>query len=395
VLILVLNAGSSSLKFNLVNMEEERTLADGIAERIGISEGFIRWTIQGEKGRLELDMANHKKALAAIMDQLRHTVLGEDQEVYAVGHRVAHGGPNFGDSEVITPAVLKEIEELAFYAPLHNPASASGIRTAQELFPGVPQVAVFDTSFHHSMPEYAYTYGLPYELCQRLGLRRYGFHGTSHRYVAERTANLLGKPLEATKIITCHLGNGSSITAVHNGRSVDTSMGLTPLEGVVMGTRSGNLDPGVLTTLMEQEKLDGPALSALLNKKSGLLGISGVSSDCREVEEAMDKNKRARLAHEVLCYGVLKYVGGYAAAMNGVDAICFTAGIGENSPGLRSWICQRLGFLGVSLDEEINATRSKADRFISRPDSKVAVVVVPTNEELMIAREAKRLTSSH
>jgi acetate kinase len=243
------------------------------------------------------------------------------------------------------------------------------------------------------MPEYAYTYGLPYELCQRLGLRRYGFHGTSHKYVAERTATLIGKPLEASKIITCHLGNGSSITAVHNGRSVDTSMGLTPLEGVIMGTRSGSLDPGVLTTLMEQEKLDGPALSALLNKKSGLLGISGVSSDCREIEEAMATNKRAHLAHDVLCYGVLKYIGSYAAAMNGVDAITFTAGIGENSPGLRAWVCERLEFLGVKLDAESNATRSKADRFISTPDSRIPVVVIPTNEELMIARETQRLTS--
>jgi len=392
VLILVMNAGSSSLKFNLVDMEAEKTLADGIAERIGMSEGFIRWTIQGEKGRLELDMANHKKALKAIMDQLKQTVLTGDQDVAAVGHRVAHGGPNFGDPEVVTPAVLQEIEELAFYAPLHNPPAASGIRTAQELFPGVPQVAVFDTAFHHSMPEYAYTYGLPFELCQKLGLRRYGFHGTSHKYVAERTAGLIGKPIGASRIITCHLGNGSSITAVHNGRSVDTSMGLTPLEGVVMGTRCGSLDPGVLTTIMEQEKLDGPALSGLLNKKSGLLGISGVSSDCREIEAAMATNKRARLAHEVLCYGVLKYVGGYAAAMNGVDAITFTAGIGENSPDLRSWVCQRLAYLGVELDEEANTTRSKADRLISTPGSRIPVAVIPTNEELMIARETKRLT---
>ncbi|HLO68075.1 MAG TPA: acetate kinase [Holophaga sp.] len=394
MLILVLNAGSSSLKFNLVDMSEEKTLAEGIAERIGLSEGFIRWTISGEKGRLELDMANHKVALSAIMEQLRDTVLPEGTDVDAVGHRVAHGGPNFGDSEVITPAVLKEIEDLAFYAPLHNPPAASGIRTAQDLFPGVPQVAVFDTSFHHSMPDYAYTYGLPYELCQKLGLRRYGFHGTSHRYVAEKTAALIGKPFDACKIIVCHLGNGSSITAVHNGRSVDTSMGLTPLEGVVMGTRSGNLDPGVITTVMEQEKLDAAGMGALLNKKSGLLGISGVSSDCREVEEAMGKNRRARLAHEVLCYGVLKYIGGYAAAMNGVDAIVFTAGIGENSNDLRAWVCERLTYLGVKLDAEANKVRSKTGRFITTPDSRLPVAVIPTNEELMIAREAKRLTQA-
>jgi acetate kinase len=392
VLILVLNAGSSSLKFNLMDMDGEEILADGIAERIGLSEGFIRWTIQGEKGRLELDMTNHRKALAAIMEQLHKTVLVGDRTVGAVGHRVAHGGPNFGDPELITPAVLAEIEELAFYAPLHNPANATGIRTAQEMFPGVPQVAVFDTAFHHSMPDYAYTYGLPYDLCQKLGLRRYGFHGTSHQYVAERTAALLGKPIENLKIITCHLGNGSSITAVHGGKSVDTSMGLTPLEGVIMGTRCGNVDPGVLTTLMEQEKLDGKALTALLNKKSGLLGISGVSSDCREVEDAAPKNKHARLALETLWYGVLKYVGGYAAAMDGVDAITFTAGIGENSPQGRAWVCNRLNYLGVKYDAAANGERSKADRLISTPESKVAVAVIPTNEELMIARCTLRLT---
>jgi acetate kinase len=393
VLILVLNAGSSSLKFNLLDMDNEESLADGIAERVGMSEGFIRWTIQGEKGRLELDMNGHRKALSAIMDKLRETVLGDDREVHAVGHRVAHGGPNFGTPELITPAVLAEIEELAFYAPLHNPPAASGIRTAMEMFPGVPQVAVFDTAFHHSMPDYAYTYGLPYDLSQKLGLRRYGFHGTSHQYVADRTAALVGRPCDQMKIVTCHLGNGSSITAVKHGQSVDTSMGLTPLEGVIMGTRCGNVDPGALTTVMEQEGLDAKAMSNLLNKKSGLLGISGVSSDCREVEDAMGKNKRAKLALETLWYGVLKYVGGYAAAMDGVDAITFTAGIGENSPLLRSWVCKRLSFLGVKIDEELNNKRSKLDRLISTPESAVAVAVIPTNEELMIARGTLRLTT--
>ena len=394
MLILVLNAGSSSLKFNLMDMDNEESLADGIAERVGMSEGFIRWTIQGEKGRLELDMKDHRKALAAIMDQLHETVLVGDRKVSAVGHRVAHGGPNFGDPELITPSVLAEIEELAFYAPLHIPPSVSGIRTAQELFPGVPQVAVFDTAFHHTMPDYAYTYGLPYELSQKLGLRRYGFHGTSHQYVAERTAELLERPIAETRIITCHLGNGSSITAVDGGKCVDTSMGLTPLEGVIMGTRCGNVDPGVLTTVMDQEGLDSKGLANLLNKKCGLLGISGVSSDCREVEEAMGKNKRARLALETLWYGVLKYVGGYAAAMNGVDAITFTGGIGENSNVLRAWVCRRLTYLGVQLDEEVNDKRSKAPRFISRPGSKVAVAVIPTNEELMIARGTLRATTA-
>jgi acetate kinase len=393
VLILVLNAGSSSLKFNLMDMDNEETLAEGIAERIGMSEGFIRWTIQGEKGRLELDMTGHRKALAAIMEQLHQTVLVGDREVGAVGHRVVHGGSNFVDPEVITPSVLAEIEALTFYAPLHIPASVSGIRTAQELFPGVPQVAVFDTAFHHTMPDYAYTYGLPYEISQKLGLRRYGFHGTSHQYVAEQTAVLLERPIEQLKIITCHLGNGSSITAVKHGKSVDTSMGLTPLEGVIMGTRCGDVDPGALTTLMDQEGLDSKALSNLLNKKCGLLGISGVSSDCREVEEAMGKNKRARLALETLWYGVLKYIGSYAAAMDGVDAITFTGGIGENSNILRSWVCTRLTYLGAKLDEAANDKRSKLGRLISTPESTVALAVIPTNEELMIARGTLRLTA--
>ena len=392
MLILVLNAGSSSLKFNLMDMENEETLAEGIAERVGMSEGFIRWTIQGEKGRLELDMNGHRKALAAIMEQLHRTVLVGEREVGAVGHRVVHGGSSFVDPELITPSVLAEIEALTFYAPLHIPPSISGIKTAQEMFPGVPQVAVFDTAFHHTMPDYAYTYGLPYDLSQKLGLRRYGFHGTSHQYVAERTAALLQRPLDQMKIITCHLGNGSSITAVKRGKCVDTSMGLTPLEGVIMGTRCGNVDPGVLTTLMDAENLDGKALSNLLNKKCGLLGISGVSSDCREVEEAMAKNnKRARLALETLWYGVLKYVGSYAAAMNGVDAVTFTGGIGENSNVLRSWVCNRLTFLGVKLDESLNDQRSKIGRLISTPESTVAVTVIPTNEELMIARGTLRL----
>jgi len=386
MIVLTLNAGSSSLKFNVINMTTETSLADGIAERIGLKEGFVRWSIQGEKGRLEVDMKDHRQALGHIMEKLHETVLvGED--VAGVGHRVAHGGPNFGDPMVIAPEVLKEIEELAFYAPLHNPANAMGIRTAQEMFPGVPHVAVFDTAFHHSMPDYAYTYGLPHELNQKLGLRRYGFHGTSHRYVAERTAALLGKPLDELKIVTCHLGNGSSVTAVDCGKSVDTSMGLTPLEGLIMGTRCGNVDPGAILTVMEKENLDFKGLNNLLNKQSGLLGLSGISSDCREIEDALESSDRARLTYEVLSYGVLKYVGAYAAAMNGLDAITFTAGIGENGPILRSWVCNHLtNLLGVKIDETINNTRRKDDRLISTPDSRVAVAVIPTNEELMIAR---------
>lgn len=388
MIVLTLNAGSSSLKFNVINMATEDSLADGIAERIGLKDGFIRWTIQGEKGRLEEDMKDHREALALIMDKLNETVL-DGQDLSGVGHRVAHGGPNFGDPIVINGPILDEIEALAFYAPLHNPANAMGIKTAMEMFPSVPHVAVFDTAFHHSMPDYAYTYGLPYDLSQKLGLRRYGFHGTSHRYVAERTSKLLGKPLDQTKIITCHLGNGSSVTAVDQGKSVDTSMGLTPLEGVIMGTRCGCVDPGVLITVMEKENLDVKGLNNMLNKQSGLLGISGISSDCRDIEVQWEagSNDRARLTMEVLGYGVLKYIGAYAAAMNGLDCITFTAGIGENGPLLRSWICNRIGNLyGIELDETINNTRRKDDRFITTPNSRVKVAVVPTNEELMIAR---------
>ncbi|MBP1626230.1 MAG: acetate kinase [Holophagaceae bacterium] len=386
MIILTLNAGSSSLKFTVINMATEDVLADGIAERIGMKEGFIRWTIKGEKGRLDADMKDHRASLGHIMDKLHETVL-KDEKVSGVGHRVTHGGPNFGDPEVITPAILSEIEDLAFYAPLHNPANAMGIKTAMEIFPDVPHVAVFDTAFHHSMPDYAFTYGLPSDLCKKLGLRRYGFHGTSHRFVAEATAELMGRPIEQLKIITCHLGNGSSITAVKNGKSVDTSMGLTPLEGVIMGTRCGSVDPGAIVTIAEKEGLDAKGLSNLLNKHSGLLGVSGISSDCRDVEDQWDTNDQARLTMEMLGYGVLKYIGAYAAAMNGVDAITFTAGIGENGPRLRAWICSHLSNLfGIQIDEQVNNARSKDPRFISKPESRVKVAVVPTNEELAMAR---------
>jgi acetate kinase len=393
MIILTLNAGSSSLKFNLIEMINETTLADGIAERIGLQEGSIRWTIQGEKGGVDQNMKDHKDALQTIMDELRKTAL-KDREVAAVGHRVAHGGPHFGDPMLVTPKILQEIEELSALAPLHNPANALGVKTAMDIFPGKPQVAVFDTAFHNSIPDYAYTYGLPLEICKKHEIRRYGFHGTSHCYVAERTAALLAKPLNTLKIITCHLGNGSSITAVDKGKSVDTSMGLTPLEGVVMGTRCGSIDAGALITLMEKENLDVKSLNAMLNKQSGLQGISGVSSDCRDVEEKMASVDNARLAHETLCYGIVKYIGAYAAAMDGVDAITFTAGIGENSYRVRAWVCDRLqNLLGVKVNEVENSTRSKTERFISTPDSRTKVCVIPTNEELMIARYTAKLVN--
>jgi len=391
VLILVLNAGSSSLKFNLIDISNEESIADGTAERIGISDGFIKYNIHGTKSRLEISMEDHSVALSVIMDKLYQTVLIGDQKVFAIGHRVVHGGVNFVRPILITKPIIDEIEKLSFYAPLHNPASVLGIQTAQKAFPDVPQVAVFDTSFHHTMPDYAYTYGIPYELSQKFALRRYGFHGTSHKYVAGRAAVMAGRPIDAMKIITCHIGNGSSVTAVKYGVSVDTSMGLTPMEGVIMGTRCGNLDPGVLITIAEHEGLDAGALSDLLNKRSGLLGISGISSDCREIEMAVDKSERARLAFSILSYGIIKYIGSYAAAMNGVDAIIFTAGIGENSAMLRSSVCDNLTFLGVEIDRCANAKRDREDLFISTNASKVLIAVVHTDEELMIARDTMSL----
>ncbi|MDR2561436.1 MAG: acetate kinase [Holophagales bacterium] len=392
MLILTLNAGSSSLKFNLIEMDTETSQAEGIAERIGLpGGGTVKWTIHGEKGSENKHLEDHKEALKTIMSDLRKHAL-KDRDVAGVGHRVAHGGNLFSDPILITPEVLKEIEALSSLAPLHNPANVHGIETAMELFHKKPQVAVFDTAFHHTIPDYAYTYGLPFDLCKKHGIRRYGFHGTSHRYVAERTAVLLGKPLDSLKIITCHIGNGSSITAIHHGNSVDTSMGLTPLEGIVMGSRSGSVDPGALITLMNKEKLNANSLSTMLNKQSGLLGISGHSSDMREVEDGMLEDDRSRLAFEVLAYGILKYIGAYAAAMDGVDAITFTAGVGENSPVLRSWICLKLQhLLGVHIDESHNELRAKTDRIISTSRSRTAICVVPTNEELMIARYTSKL----
>jgi len=389
VLVLVLNAGSSSLKFNLFDMGKEVSLAEGMAERIGLPEANLACTIEGERHRESLSLPTHREALDAILERLKTTVL-HDTPIHAVGHRVVHGGPKYGDSILVTEEVLRDVETFAMYAPLHNPANALGIRTAMEAFPNVPHVAVFDTAFHHNIPDHARTYGIPYELSQKYGIRRYGFHGTSHAFVAARTAILLCRPLRALKIITCHIGNGTSICAVNNGKSVDTSMGMTPLQGVIMGTRCGTIDPSVVEMLMEYEHLDYNAIIDLLNKKSGLLGISGVSSDFREIELAADKgNDRARLARDLLTYDVRKFIGSYATVLDGVDAITFTAGIGTHSTYVRAKVCSKLGFLGVKLDPEANE-HGTGERIISTPDSKVAVTVVPTNEELMIARETVR-----
>jgi acetate kinase len=389
VFVLVLNAGSSSLKFNLFDMGKEVSIAEGMAERIGLNDAILACTIDGEKRKETLALPTHREALEAILERLHAGVL-HDTPVHAVGHRVVHGGPKYGDSVLVTDEVLHDIEAFAMYAPLHNPANALGIRVAKETFPDVPHVAVFDTAFHHNIPDHARTYGIPYELSQKYGIRRYGFHGTSHAFVAARTAILLCRPLRALKIITCHIGNGTSICAVDHGKSVDTSMGMTPLQGVIMGTRCGTIDPSVVEMLMEYEHLDYSAITDLLNKKSGLLGISGVSSDFREIELAAESgNDRARLARDLLTYNVRQFIGSYATVLDGVDAITFTAGIGTHSTYVRAKVCSKLGFLGVKLDPEANE-HGTGERIISTPDSRVVVTVVPTNEELMIARETVR-----
>jgi acetate kinase len=389
VFVLVLNAGSSSLKFNLFDMAKEISIAEGMAERIGLADGNLACAIDGQKRKEALPLPTHKEALEAILDRLRTTVL-HDTPIHAVGHRVVHGGPKYGDSVLVTEEVLQDIDHFAMYAPLHNPANALGIRTAMTAFPDVPHVAVFDTAFHHNIPDHARIYGIPYEISQKYGIRRYGFHGSSHAYVAARTAILLCRPLRALKVITCHIGNGTSICAVNGGKSVDTSMGMTPLQGVIMGTRSGTIDPSVVEMLMEYEHLDYEGITNLLNKKSGLLGISGVSSDFREIELAAEQgNDRARLARDLLTYNVRQYIGAYATVLDGVDAITFTAGIGTHSTFVRAKVCSKLSFLGVKLDREANE-HGTGERIISTPDSRVVVTVVPTNEELMIARETVR-----
>ena len=389
VLVLVLNAGSSSLKFNLFDMGKEISIAEGMAERIGLAEANLACTIEGDKRKEVMHLPSHRDALEAILERLRVTVL-HDTPIHAVGHRVVHGGPKYGDSVLVTEEVVHDIETFAMYAPLHNPANALGIRTAMEAFPDVPHVAVFDTAFHHNIPDHARIYGIPYELSQKYGIRRYGFHGTSHAFVAARTAILLCRPLRALKIVTCHIGNGTSICAVNNGKSMDTSMGMTPLQGVIMGTRCGTIDPSVVEMLMEYEHLDYNGITDLLNKKSGLLGISGVSSDFREIERAAEQgNDRARLARDLLTYNVRQYIGAYATVLDGVDAITFTAGIGTHSTYVRAKVCSKLSFLGVKLDQEANE-HGTGERIISTPDSRVVVTVVPTNEELMIARETVR-----
>lgn len=393
--ILVVNAGSSSLKYQLIDMTDETVLAKGLCDRIGIPGSLIKHkTYDGRSVEKEITMADHKDAIASLIKVLTHEewgVIKSLDEIKAVGHRVVHGGEKFFKSVIIDDEVMQAIEECVELAPLHNPPNITGIRACQQIMNGVPQVAVFDTAFHQTMPQKAYIYALPYEYYKKYKLRKYGFHGTSHKYVAERAAQILGKPYDKLKIVTCHLGNGSSIAAVDCGKVIDTSMGFTPLDGLAMGTRCGTIDPAVVTFLMNKEGLSAEEMDAIMNKKSGVLAISGVSSDFRDLDDAVDQgNERAALALEVFSYQVKKFIGAYACAMGGIDAIVFTAGIGENNPKIRKMVCEGLGFMGASINEEKNLVRG-AEMDISTEDSKVRVLVIPTNEELAIAKETKKL----
>ena len=394
--VLVINCGSSSLKYQLIQTDTEEVLAKGLCERIGIDGGMLTHQPgDGQKIKTQVDMPNHTVAVKLVIDSLtdkEHGVIKDLSEIDAVGHRMVHGGEEFAGSVVITEDVIKAVESCNDLAPLHNPANIIGVRSCQEIMPSVPMVGVFDTAFHQTMPKKAYLYGIPYEYYEKYKVRRYGFHGTSHDYVSKRTAEFLGKKREDMKIIVCHLGNGASISAVMNGKCVDTSMGLTPLEGLIMGTRSGDLDPAILEFICKKEKISIEEMNTILNKKSGVLGLSGISSDFRDLGDAADSgNEQAKITLETYAYHVAKYIGAYAAAMNGVDAIAFTAGVGENNISGREQICEYLGYLGCELDPEKNKVRGE-ETIISKDGSKVTLLVIPTNEELAIARETVRLT---
>lgn len=392
--VLVINCGSSSLKYQVIDSDSEKVLAKGLCERIGIDGRLVYQPAGSDKIKTEVAMPTHKEAVKLVLDALvnpENGVLKSLDEIGAVGHRIVHGGEKFTESAVITDEMLKKVEECNELAPLHNPANIIGINACRELMPGVPMVGVFDTAFHQTMPAKAYMYAVPYECYEKYGVRRYGFHGTSHSFVSKRAAEVAGIDLHNSKIIVAHLGNGASISAVLNGKSVDTSMGLSPLEGLVMGTRSGDIDPTAVEYIARKEGLDFDGVMNLLNKKSGVLGVSGVSSDFRDLLAAADEgNKRAKLAVDMFCYRVAKYIGAYTAAMNGVDLIAFTAGVGENNGFVRSQICDYLGFMGVQIDAKANEVAGE-ERKISTDDSKVLVYVIPTNEELAIARETVRL----
>lgn len=392
--VLVVNCGSSSLKYQLIDMENEEVLAKGYIEKIGLADSFLTHTAKGEKYKIEKNIPNHEEGMKVVIEQLLNKdygVIKDLKEIDAVGHRVVHGGEKFSGSVVITDAVVNAIEECIPLAPLHNPAGITGIEACKKALPGVPMVGVFDTAFHQTIPEKAYIYPIPYKYYEEYKIRKYGFHGTSHKFVSKRVAELVGKPLEDLKVITCHLGQGASLCAVKDGKSVDTTMGLTPLAGVPMGSRSGDIDPSIVTFIMKKENLTPDQMDKILNKESGKLGISGVSVDDRDIEAAAKEgNKRAQLALDSFVYQVVGNIGKYAAQMNGVDVITFAGGIGENSKEVRKQICESLSFLGVEIDNEKNNTIGEEIE-ISTPNSKVKVYIVPTNEELMIARETQEL----
>ena len=395
--ILVLNCGSSSLKYQLINSDTEAVLAKGLCERIGIDGKLKHEPAGGEKYVSDAPLADHTAAVQAVIDALLdkdHGVIESVDEIHAVGHRVVHGGEKFASSVLITDEVKQALEDCTELAPLHNPANLIGIAACEKLMPGVPQVGVFDTAFHQTMPEKAYLYAIPYKYYEKYKIRKYGFHGTSHKFVSKECAAMMGKAPEDLRIVTCHLGNGGSLCAVKNGVSVDTSMGFTPLDGIAMGTRSGSIDPAAVLFLMRKENLSIDEMDKVLNKESGVLGVSGVSSDFRDIEEAAAQgNERAALALDTFAYRVAKTIGEYTAAMNGVDAIVFTAGLGENSGSMRAKNCEYLGYLGIELDEEKNSKRGEAMQ-ISKEGSKVKVFVIPTNEELMIARDTKEIVEN-
>ncbi|MBJ2182932.1 MAG: acetate kinase [Muribaculaceae bacterium] len=393
--ILVLNSGSSSVKYKLIDTDGEKVLAEGGVEKIGLPDGFLKFKRpDGSKGIVELGLSDHKGAIEAVLRQLtdpKEGCIGSYSEIEAVGHRVVHGGEKFAKSVVIDDAVKEMIRQCYDIAPLHNPANMTGIEAMEQLLPGVPQVGVFDTAFHQTMPAKSFMYALPYHYYEEDGVRRYGFHGTSHRYVSQRVCEILGVDIKDKKIITCHVGNGGSITAVDGGRSVDTSMGLTPTEGLMMGTRVGDVDPGALTYLMTKHNLSASDIQRIINKESGMAGLTGISSDMREIEAAVNAgNERAKLGLDMYVQRITKYIGAYAAEMGGVDIIVFTGGVGENQTGLRADVCKPLAFMGVEIDLEANKVRGE-EAVISAAGSKVTVVVVPTDEELMIARDTAAL----
>lgn len=396
--ILVLNCGSSSVKYKLLDMETNEELGSGGVEKIGMKGSFLKHTRKdGQKVILEGEILEHQVAVEYILGVLtssRHGAIKSLEEINAVGHRVVHGGEKFNSSVLISDEVIHKIEECIDIAPLHNPPNLAGIKAINELLPEVPQVAVFDTAFHQSMPEHAYMYAIPYSLYKKYGIRRYGFHGTSHRYVSRRACDFLGLDYENSKVITAHIGNGGSLAAIKNGKSIDTSMGFTPLEGLMMGTRSGDVDLGVATFLMEKEMIGAQALSTLFNKHSGVLGVSGLSSDMRDIENAVaEGNERAKLALDIYEYRIIKYIGSYIAALNGADVLVFTGGVGENQVATRNKICKSLSWMGIKIDEELNVVSRGKEVLLSTPDSSIKVVVIPTDEEFMIASDTVEIVN--